>query len=124
MVLTRDAWRKYVLVKDDEVLDKLVDQVLKLNLVPLFGNGNQRGSEANGQVVRVHHIFIADKDGKRILVRIYWTSLQCPFQLCSPELGQVVQKCKQITHYNKGRSRPRLDEVSNLHHELVFRFQL
>ena len=48
-----------VLVKDDEVLDKLVDQILELDLVSLLRNRDQGWAEADGQVVRVHHVLVA-----------------------------------------------------------------
>ncbi len=51
---------KYVLVKDDEVLDQLVDESLILDLVSLLWNGYQGWSEADGQVVGVHEVLVAE----------------------------------------------------------------
>lgn len=43
---------------DDDVLDELIDIALVLHLVPVLRNGQQGGTKADGQVVRVHHILI------------------------------------------------------------------
>jgi hypothetical protein len=51
--------RENVLVEDDKVLDELVDEVLELDLVPVCGDRDQCGSEADGQVVGVHHVLVA-----------------------------------------------------------------
>jgi hypothetical protein len=45
-------------VKDDEVLDKLVDQVLELDLIPLLGDRHQGRAEADGKVVGIHHVLV------------------------------------------------------------------
>ena len=46
-------------MKDDEVLDKLVDQVLELDLIPLLGDRHQGRAEADGKVVGIHHVLVA-----------------------------------------------------------------
>ena len=49
-----------VLVEDDEVLDQLVDEVLVDDLVPVRRDGHQGWSEADRQIVRIHHVLIAE----------------------------------------------------------------
>ena len=48
-------------MEDDEVLDELVDEVLELDLVPLLGDRHQGRAEADRQVVRVHHVLVAER---------------------------------------------------------------
>lgn len=45
-------------VVNDDCLDELVDAVLILHLIPLGWYRHQRGTEANGQVVSVHHVVV------------------------------------------------------------------
>lgn len=45
-------------VVNDDCLDELVDAVLILHLIPLGWYRHQRGTEANGQVVGVHHVVV------------------------------------------------------------------
>lgn len=47
------------LMVDDDGLDDLVDMRLAGDLVLAVGCGHECGAETYGQVVRVHHIFIA-----------------------------------------------------------------
>lgn len=49
-------------MKDDEVLDKLVHQILELDLIPLLGDGDQGWAKADGKVVGVHHVLVTRKD--------------------------------------------------------------
>jgi len=42
----------------DEILDKLIDKVLVLNLVTVVWDGDQSWAEANGKIVWVHHVLI------------------------------------------------------------------
>ena len=58
---TWNSGREDVLVEDDEVLDKLVDQILELDLVSLLRNRDQGWAEADGQVVGVHHVLVTEK---------------------------------------------------------------
>lgn len=44
---------------DDDSFDELVDVSLAGDLVVALGDGHQGGAEADGQVVWVHHVFIA-----------------------------------------------------------------
>ena len=60
IMFTRHARRKDVFVENDEILDKLVDKVLVLNLVSILGYGHEGGPEAYGQVVGIHHVFITE----------------------------------------------------------------
>ena len=99
IVLTLNVCREDVLVEDDKVLDELVDEVLVLDLVPFLRDWNERGPEADGQVVGVHHVLVA-------------------------ELGQVVEEREQVTHDDEDGSRPSPNHVTNLDDELVLRFQL
>lgn len=46
------------LVVDDDVLDNLVDMRLARHLVLAVGRGHQRGPEADGQVIGVHHVLV------------------------------------------------------------------
>ena len=41
-----------------------------------------------------------------------------------PELGEVVEKRKEVTHNNESGSRPYFDQVTHFHNKFVFRFQL
>ena len=41
-----------------------------------------------------------------------------------PELGEVVEKRKEVTHNNESGSRPRFDQVTHFDNKFVFRFQL
>lgn len=50
--------REDCLVVDDDGLDDLVDVRLAGDLVLGVGRGHQRGAEAYGQVVRVHHVLV------------------------------------------------------------------
>ena len=59
-VLTRYVGRKYVFMKDNKVFDKLIHQVLILNLILVIRNRHQRWAEANGKVIWVHHIFVTE----------------------------------------------------------------
>ena len=61
---TWNIGRKYVFVKDDKVFDKLIYQVLILNLIFMVRNGYQRRTEADGKVVGVHHIFVTENKGQ------------------------------------------------------------
>lgn len=47
------------LVVDDDGLDDLVDVGLAGDLVQKVGRGHEGGPEADGQVVRVHHVLVA-----------------------------------------------------------------
>lgn len=44
---------------DDDGLDDLVDVGLAGHLVLTVWSRHERGAEANGQIVRVHHVLIA-----------------------------------------------------------------
>lgn len=50
--------RKDGLVVDDDGLDDLVDVGLAGDLVKAVRCGHERGAEAYGQVVRVHHVLV------------------------------------------------------------------
>ena len=41
-----------------------------------------------------------------------------------PELGEVVEKRKEVTHNNESGSRPYFDQVTHFHNKFVFGFQL
>ena len=56
----RATGREDVLVEDDEVLDQLVDEVLVDDLIPVRRDRHQGGAEADGQVVWIHHVLIAE----------------------------------------------------------------
>lgn len=43
---------------DDDGLDDLIDVGLAGDLVLAFWRGHERGAEAYGQVVRVHHVLV------------------------------------------------------------------
>ena len=47
-------------MEDDEVLDELVDEILVDDLVPVSGDGHEGRSEADGQVVRIHHVLVTE----------------------------------------------------------------
>ena len=55
---TRYIGRKDVFMKDDEVFDKLIYQILVLNLIFVIRNWYQGRSKANGKIVRIHHVFV------------------------------------------------------------------
>ena len=80
-LLTRDVGGEDVLVEDDEVLYELVDEVLELDLVPLLGDRHQGRAEADRQVVRVHHVLVAE----RFWVTLIVTSFLHSYYLISPE---------------------------------------
>lgn len=44
---------------DDDGFDELVDVSLAGDLVVAFGDRHQGGAETDGQVVGVHHVFLA-----------------------------------------------------------------
>ena len=46
-------------MEDDEILDKLVHQILELDLIPLLRDGDQSWPKADSKVVGVHHVFVA-----------------------------------------------------------------
>ena len=48
----------------------------------------------------------------------------CQQIVCVPELGEVVEKRKEVTHNNESGSRPYFDQVTHFHNKFVFRFQL
>ncbi len=65
----RHTWNirwKYVLVKDDEVLDQFVHQTLILKLISIFGNWHERRTKANGNVVCVHHVLVTEDNEKKL----------------------------------------------------------
>ena len=127
---TRNVGGKYVFVKDDKIFDKLIYQVLILNLIFMVWNGYQRRAEADGKIVGVHHVFVTEN--------MKTVSYSAFLQMCSgrmfktiyivwhllPEFRKMVQECKQITHHHKDWTRPCLDHVSYLHHKFMFGFQL
>ena len=47
-----------------------------------------------------------------------------PTQYEIPELGEMVEKRKEVTHNNESGSRPRFDQVTHFDNKFVFRFQL
>ncbi len=40
-----------------------------------------------------------------------------------PVFGKVIEKCEDVSHDDEDRTRPKLDQISDLDHKLVFRFQ-
>ena len=85
-------------MKDDEVLDEFVDQILKLNLIPLFRDRHEGGSEADGQVVWVHHVLVG-------------------------ELGEVIEEREEVAHDDEDGTGPSLHHVANFDHEFMFGFK-
>lgn len=55
-----DVLREDLLAKRDDVLDKIVDLILILNLILVLGNGYQSRAKADSQVVRIHHILVRE----------------------------------------------------------------
>lgn len=51
--------RENGLVVNDDCLDDLIDMSLAGDLVLALRGGHERGAEAYGQVVRIHHVLIA-----------------------------------------------------------------
>ena len=78
----RAARREDVLVEDDEVLDQLVDEVLVDDLVPVRGDRHQGRSEADGQIVRIHHVLIAELE--KCLDQIYDSKVRRIDLICVP----------------------------------------
>ena len=52
--------RKNVFLVDDDSPDDLVDVWLELDLISISWNRQKSWTEADGQVVRVHHILVAE----------------------------------------------------------------
>lgn len=124
-MVTGTAWRENILVEYDEVLDKLVDKILVLNLVTEIWNGYQSRAKADGKIVRVHHILVADwnKNGPTFAPNKPTLHIEYNLSLRLPVFGKMVKKCKQVSHYNEDWSWPSFHEVANFHHELVLGFQ-
>jgi hypothetical protein len=40
-----------------------------------------------------------------------------------PVFGKVIEKCEDVSHDDEDRTRPKLDQISDLDHKLVFRFE-
>ena len=72
---------------------------LELDLVPLLGNGHEGGSEADGQVVGVHHVLVA-------------------------ELAEVVEESEEVPEDDEDGPGPSVHQLPDLHHEVVLRLQL
>lgn len=49
-----------LLAERDDILDKLVNLILILDLILVFRNGNQGRAEADSQVVRIHHVLVRE----------------------------------------------------------------
>ncbi len=58
--VTGTAGRENILVEYDEVLDKLVDKILVLNLVTVVRNGYKSRSKADSKIVWVHHVLVTN----------------------------------------------------------------
>lgn len=55
-----DVFREDFLAKCDDVLDKLVNLILILDLILVFRNGHQSWTKADSQVVRIHHVLVRE----------------------------------------------------------------
>lgn len=54
---TNILW-KDLLAKRDDVLNKVVNLILILDLILVFWDGHQGRAEADSQVVRIHHVLV------------------------------------------------------------------
>ena len=76
--------REDLVLVNDDVLHQFVHVTLEDNLIQFFGHGHESRTEADGQVVRVHHVFVAElrqaeKHSGRISYCIYLILMKIKF---------------------------------------------